>query len=294
MRDVPLVSIIIPTYNNKEWISQAINCSLDQTYSKKEIIVVDDGSDDGTEKLIKQKYGESVLYFKQKNKGPGSARNTGIRHASGQYLQFIDADDFIFPEKIEIQVDSLKNFSERSISYCKYKICDEQLNEIRQDQTKTFLGEGNQLENLILRWETEISIPIHCFLFNMEFFKKNKIKFDEKLPANEDWQCWIEIFSLRPNVVFVNKPLAYYRVRTNSRCRNRGKMRKSALKVIKNQAKKNQTNHNLLCVLKQKKKLIKYNYKEEAPFMKLLNSFPPIFKKIYNSKVPWRIQRLLD
>ena len=91
----PKVSVVITTYNNSKYITEAIYSVLEQDYENKEIIVIDDASDDDTEELItvlKEKY--PIFYLKKKeNQGPGAARNLGIAASKGEYICFLDADD---------------------------------------------------------------------------------------------------------------------------------------------------------------------------------------------------------
>jgi len=99
----PLVTVIIPTYNSGEFIAQAVESVLKQTYHHHEIIVVDDGSTDGTKNLFCDFHGD-VKYFYQQNRGPAAARNTGIKVAKGEYICFLDADDMWMPNKLEVQL----------------------------------------------------------------------------------------------------------------------------------------------------------------------------------------------
>ncbi|WP_432401160.1 glycosyltransferase [Wukongibacter sp. M2B1] len=102
------VSVIIPTYNYGKYICDAVDSILKQTYTDYEIIVVDDGSTDGTDDILK-KYGDILSYYYIKNQGPAAARNFGIEKSKGKYISFLDADDAFLPEKLDIQVDILEN-----------------------------------------------------------------------------------------------------------------------------------------------------------------------------------------
>lgn len=105
--DHVLVSAIIPVYNGERYLKQAIESVLAQTYPSLEIIVVDDGSTDGSASIAKT-FGNRVRYLYQNNQGAGSARNTGIREAKGTFLTFLDADDRWVPEKVEWQMNVFK------------------------------------------------------------------------------------------------------------------------------------------------------------------------------------------
>src|SRR3954470_1099780 len=103
----PLVSAIIPTYNRDKVISNAVDSILKQTYENIEIIVVDDGSRDGTRERL-AKYGDKISVIAQKNAGPAAARNRGIKASRGQFIAFLDSDDEWLPNKVEQQVSLLR------------------------------------------------------------------------------------------------------------------------------------------------------------------------------------------
>ncbi len=107
----PTVSVIIPTYNYGSFIGEAIESVLAQTFPVSEIVVVDDGSSDNTEEVV-GKFGNKVKYIKQKNGGVGLARNTGVKHSTGEFIAFLDADDIWLPQKLERQLRVLENDEE--------------------------------------------------------------------------------------------------------------------------------------------------------------------------------------
>ena len=294
--DSPLVSIIIPTYNNADVVCQAIDCSFQQSYERKEIIVIDDGSTDDTRRLLADPYGDSIRYLRQENRGAGCARNTGLRNASGSYLQFLDADDLLDPDKIRMQIAALGKLEQMALSYCDYVKCDLEDPSVHFDGSYVSpkLQEENPLEDLILRWETELSIPIHCFLFDARLFKENGISFDESLPANEDWDCWMDLFALRPGIVYIDRVLAYYRMRRESRCSDRLKMRRSHLVAINNQLKKNKNKREIVSKLNARISKIRFHYRDVGLLMRVMDKCPPVFKKLYCEIMPWRIQRIFD
>ncbi len=102
----PLVSVVIPVYNGEKFIANSISSVLNQTYQPVEIIVVDDGSEDGTAEIIRSF--EDVKYIYQVNQGHGQAKNAGIEASSGYYLAFNDADDIWEPNKLNLQIKIFK------------------------------------------------------------------------------------------------------------------------------------------------------------------------------------------
>jgi glycosyltransferase involved in cell wall biosynthesis len=104
---VPLVSILIPAYNAQQWIADTIASALAQTWTKKEIIVVDDGSSDQTLYIARQFASKTVHIVTQANQGASAARNTAFSICQGDYIQWLDADDLLDPDKVEKQVRKL-------------------------------------------------------------------------------------------------------------------------------------------------------------------------------------------
>jgi glycosyltransferase involved in cell wall biosynthesis len=99
-----LVSILIPAYNSEKWIAETIKSALNQTWPNKELIIVDDGSIDNTLQVAKEFESKLVKIISQENKGAAAARNTALRFAQGDYIQWLDADDLLSPDKISLQL----------------------------------------------------------------------------------------------------------------------------------------------------------------------------------------------
>ena len=101
------VSVIIPFYNGVEWLCEAVQSALDQTYENLEIIVVNDGSKEDVSDFL-EKYGDKIKYFYQENAGSAAARNLAIRNASGDYYALLDSDDIWYPEKTAKQIEFME------------------------------------------------------------------------------------------------------------------------------------------------------------------------------------------
>src|SRR5688500_17742234 len=100
----PLVSILIPAYNAEQWIASTIGSALAQTWERKEVIIVDDGSSDGTLAAARRFASGSVRVIAQDNQGASGARNTAFAACQGDYIQWLDADDLLHPEKVAVQM----------------------------------------------------------------------------------------------------------------------------------------------------------------------------------------------
>ena len=109
----PKVSVIIPTYDRAGKVQNAIESVLGQTFTDLEVIVVDDGSSDGTGKILQETYGDRIRYFAQTNQGVSAARNKGLAEARGEWIALLDSDDFWEKEKLEWQFKALEQFGSR-------------------------------------------------------------------------------------------------------------------------------------------------------------------------------------
>jgi glycosyltransferase involved in cell wall biosynthesis len=117
----PLVSVIIPAFNAQELIGETLDSILAQSYGNIEIIVVNDGSTDQTSKVVLG-YGPQVRYYFQNNSGGCAVpRNTGIKHSSGEYLCFMDADDIMVPDRIANQIDFMQRNNQVGLLFCDYR-----------------------------------------------------------------------------------------------------------------------------------------------------------------------------
>lgn len=150
----PLVSIIIPVYNGSNYLEEAINCALKQTYKNIEIIVVNDGStDDGKSRKIAKKYSKQIKYFEKENGGVSTALNYGIKKMTGDYFAWLSHDDLIEPNHIEKLVEyvSIKG-NEKTIPYSAFKIID---------------------ENDVIRIDETMSAQLHCFDYKTSLLKND-------------------------------------------------------------------------------------------------------------------------
>lgn len=119
MSSIPLVSVIIPTYNRAMFLPAAIQSILDQTYPNVEIVLVDDGSTDETEAVLKP-FMSKIKYITTEHKGAAHARNTGMKAAAGKYIAFLDSDDTYRQYKLELQVDFMEEHPEVGMVYTEF------------------------------------------------------------------------------------------------------------------------------------------------------------------------------
>ncbi|MCT4013592.1 glycosyltransferase family 2 protein [Elizabethkingia anophelis] len=208
----PCISIIVPCYNQSQYLDECLQSILDQTFKDWECIIVNDGSPDDTKRIALQWVDQDsrFKYIEKENGGLSSARNAGIKAAKGEWIQFLDSDDKLDIKKFE---KSHIYFSTKDIVISGYTL----FNEKREFSVncKYFDKELNFI-NLIMDWDKEYSIPIHC-----PIFRKEKIGFfDESLKAKEDWMFWLDVFKRTNLYQFIESKLAFYRMNANSMTRN--------------------------------------------------------------------------
>ena len=207
------VSVIVPTYNSERYIRQTIDSIINQSYPKEllEIIIINDGSTDGTANIISE-YGKDLKVINSANKGVSHARNIGIKAATGDYIQFLDADDLLHPEKIELQISTIKE-SKILPSF----ICSKWA-KIKEDSNMNNLNQiYSQIPNLtnlpIGLIATDNFIPLMSGLVKTDVAKEIE-GFDIEMSHIEDVNFLVRLYIANNNFLCCegNISLFYYRV----------------------------------------------------------------------------------
>ena len=249
-----LVSVIIPAFNSAKFLPQAIESVLGQSYSKVELIVVNDGSTDNTEEVIGP-YRNKLLHFYKENGGPGNARNFGVVKSHGEYIAFLDADDYWLPEKLYDQVEYFALNPELKIVHTNAWIMEE---------TKTicpvFLNykppSGKIFEELFLKNRINlltVMVKRECF---------NVIKgFDEsrELIGLEDYELWLRM-SLKFKIGYLDRILAVYRLHDNNISNEKRLVRSNLFLIEKFSHLFGSENYNYNRLISEKKKLLYYRW----------------------------------
>jgi|TARA_Y100000814_G_scaffold254252_1_gene202175 glycosyltransferase involved in cell wall biosynthesis len=192
------ISVIIPTFNRKHTLQRAIDSVLAQTFKPYEIIIVDDGSKDGTKEWLLQNY-PSVQYIHQPNNGVSSARNKGIQISQGSWIALLDSDDEWMPEKLEYQSRFLE--MNRDSSFC-------HTNEI-------WIRNGVRVNQMKKHKKYGGDIFKHCLDIcrispSSSIIKKDVFEevgaFDESLTVCEDYDLWLRV-TAKFNILFLDEPL---------------------------------------------------------------------------------------
>jgi len=207
-RGLMKVTAVIPAYNCKSTIAEAINSVLKQTYNDIEVIVINDGSTDGTDKLVKQNYPDLTL-INQDNRGVSWARNTGIKHSHGDLIAFLDADDIWLPEKIERQVDIFSHDQDIGLVTTEEYIFDGYEN-IHNQNKEISLFKGDIVKNIF--WKSGLCTST---VMVRKTVLDDVGEFRTELSAGEDDNLWIRI-AFKYKVHLIKEPLVKYRITSNS------------------------------------------------------------------------------
>lgn len=196
--NTPFVSVIIPTFNRAWTLKKAIDSVLDQDYKNFELIIVDDGSTDGTDKLVGA-YGKSVKFFQQPNAGVSTARNKGISVSSGSLIAFLDSDDYWYPEKLSAQV----NFFNANPDAL---ICQTEEIWIRNGKRVNPQKKHKKPDGMIFIPSLALCLVSPSAVMMRKHLLAKVDAFDESLPACEDYDLWLRV-SCRYPVHLIDKAL---------------------------------------------------------------------------------------
>ena len=222
----PMISVVIPTYNNANFIGAAVESVLGQSVKPTEIIVVDDGSADATNEVLKR-YLDSIQYLRQPNSGPSAARNRGIAAAQGELVAFLDADDTWVPDKLEAQLKCLEAQPDVSLVHSNYWRLDMSTGEVTlPGQFDIF--EGDCYRNFFWRNGVQIS----SVLVRKECLARVG-RFDENIrrASTEDYDLWFRLARYY-QFAYIKTPLIFYRHHTTNATRDRIPLLEGELYVL--------------------------------------------------------------
>ncbi|BAY15221.1 glycosyl transferase, group 2 family protein [Anabaenopsis circularis NIES-21] len=202
IQEQPIVSVVVPTFNRANFLPRAISSILQQTFSNFELIIVDDGSTDNTDEVVKEFTDPRIMFLALgKNYGGGYARNQGIKAASAELIAFLDSDDEWLPNKLELQLKRLQDSDDpdATVIYGLGYECAEG----QQKIPSLVLYEGDVLDHLLRGW-----LPPTTSLFMVKRSALLGVNgFDESLPSFQDYDLWLSLAAANNHFLAVNQPL---------------------------------------------------------------------------------------
>lgn len=221
---MPTVSVVIPTYNSARYLAEAVDSAVNQTFKDIEILVIDDGSTDETQNLVRR-YGVAVRCIIQENKGVAVARNHGIDESRGRYVAFLDADDAWQPEKLEKELAALEGHGEFQACHTAMQIVDGRSLPFvvarRNDGVST-------LEALLLRGNV-VGTPSTVICRRLLFSKVGA--FDPGLSQCADWDMWVRLATVT-EFLYLDEPLVNYRQHGSNMSRDPALLERDSLRVL--------------------------------------------------------------
>ncbi|MGO5288813.1 glycosyltransferase family 2 protein [Pseudoscardovia suis] len=218
MNPNPLVTIVIPAYNAERYLPDCLRSVQAQKYTNLEILIIDDGSSDSTGQICRDfAEGDSrIVILRQKNSGVSSARNNGIRNASGAYIQFLDADDVLEPDAISRLVDCMTRTSADAVSFG-YREFDDANEKSVMREPVAISGECKLLNRhsaLQCMHYGQISNSVWALIFNRDFLMKHNLRFDTSIPYGEDILFIYQAASVADHFALLPDQLYLYRKNT--------------------------------------------------------------------------------
>ena len=209
------VSVVIPTFNSSNTVKRTIESVLNQTHENFEILITDDNSTDNTILIIKKylkKHDNIKLFCLNVNQGAGYARNFSINKASGDYIAFLDSDDYWYPNKLEVQIQFMKK-RKIHFTYSSYDVIDEVGKKINKINAKPKIDYIDILRNNYLGCLTVI--------YDVNYFGK---LYMPKLRKRQDWCLWIDVIKKNGTVYGIKDSLGAYLVHKKSLSSNKIKL----------------------------------------------------------------------
>jgi glycosyltransferase involved in cell wall biosynthesis len=206
----PLVSIVMPAYNAQEYIADALRSAIAQTWSRKEIIVVDDGSRDRTLDVVRQFQSNCLKVVTQENQGAAAARNKALSLSQGDYIQYLDADDLLAPDKLTRQIETaLDSATRRTLLSCGWGKFFCRYYQTRFTPTPLWL-DLTPVEWLIRKMALGVYLIPGCWLVSRELTQAAG-PWDTSLLYDDDGEYFCRVLLASDNVQFVPEAKVYYR-----------------------------------------------------------------------------------
>lgn len=226
----PLISVIVPCYNQAEFLPQTLQSVFDQTWQNWECIIVNDGSTDNTEVVALNwcKKDERFIYLHQVNGGVSKARNEGIKFVKGSFIQFLDGDDLISKDKLSRSLEIAVQNNDSVIVISNFEMFTDNIDHTSKPYCKLIQSDFNY-DTFLEKWDVDFTIPIHCGFFSSELLEG--FSFNINLKGREDWFMWLYAIKKTKRCIFINEPFALYRIHKNGATKNYVLMQENFIKA---------------------------------------------------------------
>lgn len=221
METPPLVSIVIPCFNDAKFVEEAVMSAIDQTYINKEVILVDDGSDLETREELEKLRPRLTQLISQENKGQSSARNRGIKASTGEYIFLLDSDDFVDATFCEKAIKAFREQDDVKIVSCYARRFND------DGEIDIFKTRGGRLKDFLLE-----NYALGTSMFRKDQALKAGLYDEEMDKGFEDWEFFIRLLKNGGKAVVVPEPLYHYRIRNDSTSARARERRKELLEFI--------------------------------------------------------------
>jgi len=215
---MPEVSIVIPTYNCEKYLHQTLDSVINQTFSDHEIIVVDDGSTDRTRQIVKE-YSHPITLIEQSNSGVCIARNRGFEISRGNYICFMDHDDYWYPDKLQSQLEVFGENPEIGIVHSKFinwEVDSSGVFPSPEEYNQLDIPDGTDVE--YSGWVYHLYLLDSWMLTSTAMIRREVLLkcgvFDTSLPFSEDWDLWLRVTREYP-IIRTTRPTTLYRQHKN-------------------------------------------------------------------------------
>jgi len=221
----PLVSILIPAFNAQEWIAETIQSALRQTWPRNEIIVLDDGSADETLVVARRFESDEVRVISQPNQGAAAARNQALALSRGEYIQWLDADDLLSPDKVAHQMEAAQQVRDRRAlfsspwAYFRYRPAKAKF------IPTPLCSDLDPTEWLTRKWEGNWHMQTATWLISRELTEAAGL-WDTRLLGDDDGEYFARVINASTGIRFVPQSRVYYRITPSSRLSHIGRSNK--------------------------------------------------------------------
>ncbi len=221
---MPTVSVITPVYNGERYLRAALDSLLAQTYPDWELVIVDDGSTDGTPDILASYSDRRIVKLRQPNSGEAAARNAGLANAHGEYIAFLDADDLYLPTALADFTAFMDTHPQIDAVFSDGYFCDESDQRLmRLSEHRPGIYTGHILEPLVLS-PSVITVPV-CTMTRRAAIEREQLQFDQQLVIGPDWDFWIRL-ARYARFAYLDKLTCMYRIHSTNIQRTSGQQKR--------------------------------------------------------------------